>query len=85
MLQGGLESRFIPELTDKTKQLIEGFFKITMDDELRDLAFKKAEEVERTEDDMMLHRVWAKSQDAEPSLDGTDYLELTLQLLQHVV
>ena len=29
LLQGGLESRFIPELSDKTKELIEGFFKIT--------------------------------------------------------
>lgn len=31
MLQGGLENRFIPELSDKTKTLIEGFFKITQD------------------------------------------------------
>ena len=46
MLQGGLERRFIPELSEKSKQLIEGFFKITMDDELRDLALKKTEEVE---------------------------------------
>ena len=36
MLQGGLERRFIPELSDKTKQLIEGFFKITQDPQLRE-------------------------------------------------
>lgn len=29
MLQGGLEMRFIPELSDETKKNIEGFFKIT--------------------------------------------------------
>ena len=29
LLQGGLEDRFIPELSDKTKEHIEGFFKIT--------------------------------------------------------
>ena len=29
MLQGGLQSRFIPELSDKTKELMDGFFKIT--------------------------------------------------------
>lgn len=29
MLQGGLENRFIPELSNKTKEYIEGFFKIT--------------------------------------------------------
>ena len=30
MLQGGLKSCFIPELSDKSKTLIEGFFKITI-------------------------------------------------------
>ena len=43
IMQGGLESRFIPELSDKTKLMIEGFFKITQDDQLRDLALKPAE------------------------------------------
>lgn len=36
MLQGGLESKFIPELSDKTKELMVGFFKITQDDQLRE-------------------------------------------------
>ena len=56
--------------------MIEGFFKITQDDELRDLTFKKEEEVEKTEEDDLLERIWTKN--PEPSLDGNDYLELTL-------
>ena len=43
MLEGGIERRFIPELSAKTKELIEGFFNITMDDELRELSAKEAE------------------------------------------
>lgn len=34
MLQGGIERRFIPELSEQSKQLIGSFFKITMDEEL---------------------------------------------------
>lgn len=38
MLQGGIERRFIPELSEQSKQLISSFFKITMDEELSQLA-----------------------------------------------
>ena len=85
MLQGGLESRFIPELSDKTKTLIEGFFKITQDDQLRDLSLKKAEQAEKTEDDELLHRIVEKSKDPDvAAIDNVDYVELTIELLQHV-
>ena len=82
MLEGGIERRFIPELSDKTKELIVGFFNITMDDELRSLSTKKAEQVESTEHDTMLQRICVKSDtDDNKSLDGTDYLEITIALL----
>lgn len=55
------------------------------DNELRNLSNKKAEEVEKTEDDEMLERVIEKSTNPEHiSLDNQDYLEMTLDLLQHV-
>ena len=37
MLQGGIESRYIPELSSQTKSLMEGFSTITKDAELREL------------------------------------------------
>ena len=40
LLHGGIEDRFIPSLTDETKHQIEGSFKITNDQELRDFALK---------------------------------------------
>ena len=85
MLQGGLERRFIPELSDKTKLLIEGFFKITMDDQLRDLSLKKPEQVELSEDDKLLARIIEPSKDASDlALDSTDYVELTILCLQQM-
>ena len=82
MLQGGLESRFIPELSDKSKIMIEGFFKITQDHELRANSLKKPEEVERTEDDELLDRIAEKSTNPDDAaLDGVDYVEMTLELL----
>ena len=83
MLQGGLERRFIPELSDKTKQLIKGFFKITQDDELRDLSLKGADEAERTDEDTLLEHIAEKPTTPRPSLDGNDYVEVTLEVLQH--
>ena len=76
MLQGGLGGRFIPELSDKTKTLIAGFFKITQDDSLRDQALKTAEQVELDDDDTALGRIATKAENSEhASLDGVDYLE----------
>lgn len=86
MLQGGLENRFIPELSDQTKTLIEGFFKITQDMQLRDLSLKKKDAVDLTEDDHLFGRILAKSTDSShQSIDGVDYVELTLEVLQHAV
>ena len=48
------------------------------------MTFKKPEEVEKTDDDKLLRRVWKRSAEPKTSLDGTDYLEITLQLLNHV-
>ena len=36
--QGGIENRFIPSLSGDTKHLIEGFFKISNDQDLRTYA-----------------------------------------------
>ena len=38
ILQGGLENRFIPELSSGTKTMIQGFFRITQDEQLKALA-----------------------------------------------
>ena len=88
LLHGGLESRFIPELSEKTKLLIEGFFKITNDVSLRDLALKRADEVQWTDDDKLLSHIAEEptaGEEKSASLDGVDYVELTLSVLQHVV
>ena len=53
---------------------------------MRDISLKKPEEVEKTEDDELLDRIAEKSSNPDnASLDGIDYIELTLELLQHVV
>ena len=66
--------------------MIEGFFKITKDDQLRSLSLKKKEEVLRTEEDDILARIVEKSNDPDKvSLDGIDYIDLTLEVLQHAV
>ena len=51
MLQGGIERCFIPELSESSKQLIGSFFKITMDEELSEIAKKKPEQVKYGEED----------------------------------
>lgn len=45
ILQGGIENRFIPELTEATKQKIEGSFKILNDKQLRKVSMAKKESV----------------------------------------
>ena len=60
IIKGGLESRFIPTFGDETKSLIEGFFKITQDQQLREYALKKPEDVEVTEEDRLLSEVLEK-------------------------
>jgi hypothetical protein len=43
--QGGIENRFIPSLSNETKHMIEGFFKISNDENLRKFALASAENV----------------------------------------
>jgi len=65
---------------------MEGFFKITQDDHLRDLSLKKKEEVESTEDDDLLGRIVERSGNPKNnSLDGIDYIDQTLEVLQQAV
>jgi hypothetical protein len=42
VLQGGIENRFIPDLSQPTKIQIEGSYKITGDKELQKLALQDA-------------------------------------------
>lgn len=51
ILQGGIENRFIPGLSQATKIQIEGSFKITGDKELQKLALTEASQIQRTEED----------------------------------
>ena len=54
VIKGGIESRFIPSFDQKTKDLIEGFFKITKDTELREYALSSEDKIECTVDDTLL-------------------------------
>ena len=65
IIKGGLESRFIPTFGEQTKSLIEGFFKITQDKQLREYAMKRPEDVELTDDDHLLSEILEKSDKAE--------------------
>ena len=88
IIKGGLESRFIPTFGDETKSLIEGFFKITQDQQLREYALKRPEDVEVTEEDKLLSEVLEKEK-KEKKEDTDDLTELfggqtdlTLDVLQ---
>ena len=45
ILQGGIENRFIPQLSEPTKIQIEGSYKITGDKELQKLSLADASSV----------------------------------------
>ena len=45
ILQGGIEARFIPSLSQETKTQIEGSFKITNDRQLQSLALQNEDQV----------------------------------------
>ena len=45
ILQGGIEARFIPALSQETKTQIEGSFKITNDKQLQQLALQSEDKV----------------------------------------
>ena len=57
IIKGGIESRFIPVFAQSTKNLIEGFFKITQDPQLRECALDRPEQIRLTEDDRLLHEI----------------------------
>ena len=63
--QGGIENRFIPNLSNETKHLIEGLFKISNDENLRKFALSSPDDVVKTEDDQMLEKVMFSSTDSE--------------------
>ena len=57
ILQGGVEERFIPSLTQETKVQIEGSFKITNDAQLQELALKNEKDVVMDSNDILLNGI----------------------------
>ena len=86
IIKGGIESRFIPTFDQKTKSLIEGFFKITEDKNLRAYALSAPETVELTDQDELLNEVLEKRKASDDSdelgLLFDDLTQLTLDVLQ---
>ena len=68
-------------MSKKTKTLIEGFFKITQDEELRKASLQEPEDVVKTDEEQMLERI-IEADPEEKSIDGNDYVELTIEVLQ---
>ena len=75
ILQGGIENRFIPGLSQATKIQIEGSFKITGDKELQKLALTEASQIQRTEEDQFLSDI----------ISGSDSVSLALQVLHQAL
>ena len=78
LYQGGIENRFIPSLSKETKHLIEGFFKISNDENLRKYALSAPEECEMEEDDDILEKIIGTTVDAE----FEDFADLAIKCLQ---
>ena len=57
MLQGGIEDRFIPGLSEPTKLQIEGSFKITGDKELQRLSLADASTIMSNSEDNVLNGI----------------------------
>ena len=62
IIKGGIESRFIQTFSEKTKNLIEGFFKIMHDSQLRDYALGDADAVILTDEDRLLEDILIKKE-----------------------
>ena len=75
ILQGGLENRFIPVLTETTKQKIEGSFKILNDKQLRRVSMSKKESIILTDQDKLLFDIIDPDQKSSNSL--------VIDLMQH--
>jgi hypothetical protein len=80
LTHGGFDTKYIPMMSKKTKTLIEGFFKITQDEELRKASLQKPEDVVKTDEEKMLERI-IEADPEEKSIDGNDYVELTIEVL----
>jgi hypothetical protein len=57
VLQGGIESRFIPGLKDETKLQVEGSFKITGDKDLQKLALSSEQAIVKQPEDETLEEI----------------------------
>jgi hypothetical protein len=84
LLHGGFDTRFIPIMSKKTKDLIEGFFKITQDEELRKYALQEPSDLVKTENDELLERVIEVDPEVADE-NEVDYVELTIEVLQQFV
>lgn len=82
ILQGGIEKRYIPVLSDMTKQQIEGSFKITHSKELKDLSYKKANEVVKTDEDNLMEMMIDNSKSSKASDGIALATEIALASLQ---
>ena len=74
-MQGGIENRFIPGLSEATKIQIEGSFKITGDKELQKLALSDAQSIVLDSDDELLRDI----------INDSDSVKLTLDVLQQAL
>ena len=72
ILQGGIENRFIPGLSEATKVQIEGSFKIAGDKTLQKLALSQAQSIVLDSDDTLLRDI----------ISNGDSVKLTLEVLQ---
>ena len=75
ILQGGIEARFIPSLTQETKTQIEGSFKITGSGRLQKLAQQEEDKVVLSASDSLLGAI-IDSEKSAPKI------EITINVLQ---
>ena len=75
ILQGGIEARFIPSLSQETKTQIEGSFKITGSKRLQTLALQDEDKVISSDSDMLLGAI-IDSDKSDPRV------EIVLSVLQ---
>jgi hypothetical protein len=68
-LQGGFEDRFIPELSEETKNQIEGSFKITGNKQLQRLSLTDSEAVVTLREDTLLRDVMSNNDSVKLTLD----------------
>ena len=78
ILQGGVEPRFIPSLTQETKDQIEGSFKLTNEARMQKLAQQDASEVVKEAQDVLLGGV------IDPAESKAE-VEVTIRLLQQAL